>query len=115
MRYFKLLIWVLVSIILVIFALGNNQAVQVYLLPSTFTHTLVSRSIFSIPLFIVVYLALLIGVVFGFIFEYFREYKYRLDLRKNKKELRSLRIEVQELKLKTVNADLKTLSNLDKG
>lgn len=115
MRYFKLLIWVLVGIILVIFALGNNQAVQVYLLPSTFTNALVSRSIFSLPLFIVVYLALLIGVIFGFFFEYFREYKYRSNLRKNKKELSSLRAELQELKSKAIKADLETLSNLDKG
>ena len=113
MRYIKLLVWVLVGVLLIIFALGNNQTVQVYLFPDIFSNTLIDRSIFPMPLFIIVYLVLLIGVIFGFVFEYFRQYKYRLNLRKYKKEINSLRVEVQELKSKTANVDLKILNKLD--
>ena len=113
MRYVKLLVWVLVGVLLVIFALGNNQTVQVYLFPTFFKNTLIARSIFPMPLFIVIYLVLLIGVIFGFIFEYFRQYKYRLNLRKYKKEINSLQAKVQDLKSKTDNVDLKILNKLD--
>ena len=113
MRYIKLLAWILVGVLLVIFALGNNQTVQVYLFPNIFSNTWIARSIFPMPLFIIVYLVLLIGVIFGFVFEYFRQYKYRLNLRKYKKEVNSLRAEVQELKSKTANVDLKILNKLD--
>ena len=113
MRYIKLLVWVLVGVLLVVFALGNNQTVQVYLFPNIFSNTLIARSIFPMPLFIIVYLVLLIGVIFGFIFEYFRQYKYRLNLRKYKKEVNSLRAEVQELKSKTANVDLKILNKFE--
>jgi putative membrane protein len=113
LRYIKLLVWVLVGVLLVIFALGNNQTVQVYLVPDIFSNTLIDRSIFPMPLFIIVYLVLLIGVIFGFVFEYFRQYKYRLNLRIYKKEINSLRVEVQELKSKTANVDLKILNKLD--
>ena len=65
------------------------------------------------PLFIIVYVVLLIGVIFGFVFEYFRQYKYRLNLRKYKKEMNSLRAEVQELKSRTANVDLNILNKLN--
>ena len=107
MRYIKLLAWILVGVLLIIFALGNNQTVQVYLFPNIFSNTLIARSIFPMPLFIIVYVVLLIGVIFGFVFEYFRQYKYRLNLRKYKKEMNSLRAEVQELKSRTANVDLR--------
>ena len=113
MRYFKLVAWVLVGLLLFIFALGNNQTVQVYLFPNIFSNTLIARSIFPMPLFIIVYVVLLIGVIFGFVFEYFRQYKYRLNLRKYKKEMNSLRAEVQELKSRTANVDLNILNKLN--
>ena len=113
MRYIKLLAWILVGVLLIIFALGNNQTVQVYLFPNIFSNTLIARYIFPMPLFIIVYVVLLIGVIFGFVFEYFRQYKYRLNLRKYKRELNSLRAEVQELKSRTANVDLKILNKLD--
>ena len=113
MRYIKLLAWILVGVLLVIFALGNNQTVQVYLFPNIFSNTLIARYIFPMPLFIIVYLVLLIGVIFGFVFEYFRQYKYRLNLRKYKRELNSLRAEVQELKSRTANVDLRILNKLN--
>ena len=113
MRYIKLLAWILVGVLLIIFALGNNQTVQVYLFPNIFSNTLIARYIFPMPLFIIVYLVLLIGVIFGFVFEYFRQYKYRLNLRKYKRELNSLRAEVQELKSRTANVDLNILNKLN--
>ena len=113
MRYIKLLAWILVGVLLIIFALGNNQTVQVYLFPNIFSNTLIARSIFPMPLFIIVYLVLLIGVIFGFVFEYLRQYKYRLNLRKYKKEMNSLRAEVQELKSRTANVDMKILNKLE--
>ena len=113
MRYIKLLAWILVGVLLIIFALGNNQTVQVYLFPNIFSNTLIARSIFPMPLFIIVYVVLLIGVIFGFVFEYFRQYKYRLNLRKYKKEMNSLRAEVQELKSRTANVDLNILNKLN--
>ena len=113
MRYIKLLAWVLVGVLFVIFALGNNQTIQVYLFPNIFSNTMIPRSLFPMPLFIIIYLVLLIGVIFGFVFEYFRQYKYRLNLRKYKKEMNSLRAEVQELKSRTANVDLKILNKLD--
>ena len=113
MRYFKLLVWVLIGVVLFIFALGNNETVQVYLFPEIFSNTWMVRSIFPMPLFIIVYLVLLIGVIFGFVFEYFRQYKYRLNLRKYKEEMSSLRIEINELKSKTANVDFKIPNRLD--
>lgn len=106
MKYIKFLILNLVAIMLIIFAISNNQIIEVRILPDNFGGVLGLKSIYSLPFFVIIYPTLVIGLLLGFFFEFFRERKYRVNLRKANKDIKFLQSEKKKLKLKSNNSDI---------
>lgn len=113
MRYIKLLVAALVGSLLIIFGLSNTETVVLKLLPENFERVGFVSGRYVLPIFLLVYLAMLTGIVFGIVYEFFRERKYRLKLRQNEKELRLLRKKIIKLNSNKVAGDTEILNILD--
>ena len=83
------------------------------LLPENFEWVGFVSGRYVLPIFLLVYLAMLTGIVFGIVYEFFRERKYRLKLRQNEKELRLLRKKIMKLNSNKVAGDTEILNILD--
>jgi uncharacterized integral membrane protein len=106
-------VWALVGLVLIFFGLSNTETVVLNLLPENFDGVGFVSSRYVLPIFLLVYLAILTGILFGIVYEYFREHKYRLKLRQNEKELRLLRKKINELNSNKVIGDTEILNILD--
>ena len=113
LRYIKLLAAALVGSLLIIFGLSNTETVVLKLLPENFEWVGFVSGRYVLPIFLLVYLAMLTGIVFGIVYEFFRERKYRLKLRRKEKELRLLRKKIKELNSNNVAGDTEILNILD--
>lgn len=96
MRYIKYFILAVFMAVLVLVALANRGAVSVALLPKglpyaeTFTR--------DVPMFVVIFAAIGVGLLLGYVMEYFREHKYRRQAAVKNREAAQLASEVAALK-----------------
>ncbi len=101
MRYLRYLFLALVGIILVTVALANRQPVTLHVVPEDLLTLLPVANEFSLPLFLVIFGGIVVGLLIGFVWEYFREYKLRADASRRKREMNRLEREVKGLRDKT--------------
>lgn len=85
-----------VLLVLVLLAMANRDAVEVALLPDGMP--LATDLRLTVPLFGIVFAALLFGLLLGIFFEYFREHKQRRDANQTRREANKLANEVERLK-----------------
>ena len=114
LRYLKFLIWTLVGLILILFALSNNQTVEIHVLPDNFGSSSGLKSIYSLPLFVVLYVFLALGLFLGFFFEFFRERKHRVNLKQANKDIKLLQSEMEKLKSSNLGSDSEILNLIDR-
>ena len=98
MRYLRYIFLVVVGLVLVTLAVTNRESVTVRLLPEGFGNATGLGYSATVPLFVVIFAALLMGVVLGFVWEWFREHKFRVEAAAKKKEATKLRAEVTRLR-----------------
>lgn len=98
MRYIRYVFLALVAIILVIVAMANRQGVTLRLLPEGMAGFLGFTWSTTLPLFIIVFAGLALGLVVGFVWEWLREYQYRAAARAERREKERLAREVERLK-----------------
>ena len=114
LKYLKFLIWTLVGLILILFAISNNQTIEIRILPDSFGSSSGLKSYYSLPLFVILYAALVFGLSLGFFFEYFRERKHRVKLMQVNKDLKLLRSEMKNLKSNNLDGDSEILNLIDR-
>lgn len=114
MKYLKLLILTIVGIILIIFAISNNQIIEVRILPDNFGGFAGLKPIYSLPFFVILYPTLVLGLLLGFFFEYFRERKYRVKLKQANKDIKFLQSEKKKLKSRNSDGDSGILNLIDR-
>ena len=114
MKYIKFLLLTIIGIVLIIFAISNNQIIEVRILPDNFVGVLGLKSTYSLPFFVILYLALVLGLLLGFFFEYFRERKYRVKLKQANKDIKFLQSEKKKLKSKNSDGDSAILNLIDR-
>ncbi|MEO8530151.1 MAG: LapA family protein [Deltaproteobacteria bacterium] len=98
MRYLKYLFLIVVGLVLITLAVTNRESVTVRLLPEGLGNATGFGFTATMPLFVVIFAALLAGVILGFVWEWFREHKFRVEAATKKKEATKLRAEVSRLK-----------------
>ena len=101
MKYIRYIFLILIAIVLLTLSVANRQFVTLHLLPGDLSAVFGISGSISVPLFLVVFGGILAGLVIGFVWEYMREYKFRRDVSKGRKEVRKLEREVAALKEKT--------------
>ncbi|MGB4826835.1 MAG: LapA family protein [Paracoccaceae bacterium] len=98
LRYLRLLFIGVTGLLLLVIALANRASVPVRLLPedvSTFLGRTVS---WQVPLFLIILAAVALGVLIGFVWEWFREMRIRSDARGKTREVARLERELAVLR-----------------
>ncbi|MGR3492971.1 MAG: lipopolysaccharide assembly protein LapA domain-containing protein [Shimia sp.] len=101
MRIIKLIILGVIALALVLFALANRTMVEIATVPDAMlTLPLVGDLAITVtvPLFLVLFGGVAIGVIIGYIWEWLREYKHRAAVTRKEREKRELEREVKRLK-----------------
>ncbi len=96
MRYLRYSFYAVLMVVLVMLALANREIVTLAVLPEQLS------SIFPVsiqlPMFVVIMLSMLAGLLVGYVLEYFREHKQRREAAVRKREVDVLAREVDALK-----------------
>lgn len=95
-RFIGWFILIPICAILIIFALANRQVVALHFDPTSTLNPIFAN--IELPLFIIIYAMLFIGVIFGGIAVWFTQGKFRKECRTLSKKTTSLEIKVEELK-----------------
>ena len=96
MRYSRYRFYAVLMLVLVMLAVANREIVTLAVLPEQLS-TLFPASI-QLPMFVVILLSMLAGLLIGYVLEYFREHKQRREAAVKKREVESLAREVDTLK-----------------
>jgi len=102
-----------VGVVLVTVALANRQAVTLHMVPDELSVLIPVGNEVSLPLFLVILGSIVVGLLIGFVWEYFREYKHRADASRRKREMNKLEREVKGLRDKTGEGKDDVLALLD--
>lgn len=98
MRYIRWGFMAVLGMALVAVAFGNRDFVALRLLPAEIEPLVGFSWSIELPLFIVVFLSIIAGLVIGFIWEWIREAGLRGEAARNKSEVGALKREVHKLK-----------------
>ena len=98
MKYLRYGIEVLIAIVLISLALANRGSVTVKLLPEGLEEILKFNTSVTLPLFLVILAGILVGLLIGFVWEWRREHKHRVEARRTDREAHQLKREVTKLK-----------------
>lgn len=98
MRVIRLAFVILLAVILIGLALANRQFVTVGLFPAQFGQYLGGSWSLTLPAFVVIFLAILFGVLIGFVWEWLREASIRAEAGRKTQQVARLEREVAELR-----------------
>ncbi|MEM6939402.1 MAG: lipopolysaccharide assembly protein LapA domain-containing protein [Pseudomonadota bacterium] len=98
MRYIRYLCILVFAAALISVALANRQSVTLQLLPKDLPIEFAVNPTIELPLFIVILASIIVGLLVGFVWEWFREYGIRADAARQGREKRRLEREVARLK-----------------
>ncbi|MEM7438311.1 MAG: LapA family protein [Pseudomonadota bacterium] len=101
MKYIKYLFLAIIGLVLMVFALANRGAVTLRLMPEELASVLDMSASISLPLFVVMFLGIVAGLLIGFVWEWLREFSQRRELARKEREVHRLEREVRVLKAKT--------------
>lgn len=88
MRYIKYALLAIITIAILVVSLANREMVSLVLLPETVAQPLGFNASINLPLFIVIFISVAAGLLLGIIMEWIREYRFRAEGARTKKELR---------------------------
>ncbi|TQM93121.1 lipopolysaccharide assembly protein LapA domain-containing protein [Roseinatronobacter monicus] len=97
MAYLRYGFAALVALVFVTIALANRSIVTVKLLPDTLASLTGIDVSVSLPLFILLGLGITIGLLLGFVWEWFREYGYRAEAARLRRESEEMRSELKRV------------------
>jgi uncharacterized integral membrane protein len=96
MRSLKILLLALILVVLVVLAVANRGPVTLNLLPEGMNR--VMPLAVQLPLFVVILLSVVAGMVVGYLFEWLREHKHRRQAVRNARQAERLEREVGRLR-----------------
>ncbi|MFV0335617.1 MAG: lipopolysaccharide assembly protein LapA domain-containing protein [Tropicimonas sp.] len=115
MRYIRYLLLGLIVAGLVVVAMANREVVTVTVLPGALERLVNWNYAISLPLFIVVFGGVAVGLLIGYLFEWLREHKHRVEATKRQKQVKTLNREVTRLKTDTAQGKDDVLAILDEA
>ena len=98
LRYLRLLFIAATGLALLVLALANRAAVPVRLLPEDVGALLGLDHVWELPLFLVILASVALGVLIGFVWEWFREMRIRSTARGKTREVSRLERELAVLR-----------------
>ena len=98
MKTLKYVFWAIVAVVLVLVGLANRDATTLQAMPTAFADLFGISPQITLPLFIVIFLAVGAGLLLGLVWEWIREYPERVEARARAREIDRLRAEVTKLR-----------------
>ncbi|SFG42535.1 Uncharacterized integral membrane protein [Palleronia marisminoris] len=98
MRVVKFVVLAIIAVLLIMVALANAQAVTLRLLPEAMGGFLGLTWAVTLPMFVVILGAVVIGLLIGFVVEFAREHKHRAAARHERREREALEREVGDMR-----------------
>ncbi len=98
MRYIRYAFLAIQAIILVSVALANRGIVTLQLLPADLSILLGMQETMQLPLFIVIFGGIVVGLLIGFVWEWLREHKHRAEAARRQAEVKRLERELRRVK-----------------
>ena len=100
MRLMRTIFLLCLAIFLFLISLANSQKVIIHLLPENLLSLFAINIVLNVPLFLVFFSGIFIGLVIGFVWEWLREYKFRVEANHFQKRLSIAENELSELQVK---------------
>ena len=97
-RTFRYILIVLLGIALLTVAMANRGMVLVRLLPDDLALSIGGARAVEVPLFVVIFAGIVVGLLIGFVWEWFREMKHRSTASVKSREVSRLERELAVLK-----------------
>ena len=113
MKTIRYAFWAIVAVCLILVGLANRGAVTVKAMPTAFSDLLGISPTIELPLFIVIFAGVGIGLLIGFLWEWVREHRIRADARAKSREVDALKREVATLKTKSTKDGDDVLALID--
>lgn len=104
MKTIRYAFWAIVGLCLVLVGLANREIVTVRAMPQQIAEFFGISPDLSLPMFVVILVAVGVGLLIGFLWEWVREHRIRVEGRAKAREAVSLRREVDQLKSAAVGA-----------
>lgn len=98
MKYIRYAILGAIAVVLISVALANRQAVELALLPEGLAEIAGMNFAVTLPLYAVIFAGIAVGLLIGFLWEWRREHKHRVEMRRQSREASKLKREVKKLK-----------------
>ncbi|MEO8241501.1 MAG: LapA family protein [bacterium] len=113
-RVFRYLFLLVVAVFLLLVASANRELVTVHLLPVDVAALLRMDWTVDVPVFVVLFGGIVIGLLVGFVWEWLREYKHRRVASTKTRQVTKLERELATLKDQTSLPDDDVLALLEK-
>ena len=98
MRYIRYLCIAIFAVALIAIAVANRNFVEIKLLPEELANMFALAPRVELPLFLIIYGGILIGLLVGFVWEWIREHGQRAEAARTAREMRRMEREIQRLK-----------------
>lgn len=98
MKTIRYSFWAVVGLCLIVIGLANRDVVTVRAMPEALGDLLGVTPDVPLPLFVVIFISVGVGLMIGFLWEWVREHRIRADARGKAREVESLRREVDQLR-----------------
>lgn len=115
MSYIRYTFWAIVAICLIIVGVANRGIVTVRALPEALATPLGLSPDIELPLFMVIFAGVGIGLLIGFLWEWIREHRIRSDARVKARQVDALKREVDSLKTEKHEGKDEIVALLDKA
>lgn len=96
MKYLRYLVLLLIAIGLVAVALANREVVTLHMLPPDLAQLVGIDWTIRLPIFLVGFGGVVVGVLIGFVWEWLREHKHRAAAAAKAREVQQLKREVAQ-------------------
>ncbi|MDZ7905368.1 MAG: LapA family protein [Cypionkella sp.] len=98
MRYLRLFFLLVLALVLISLAMANRSLVTVSALPADFAALLGGNWALELPMFLVIFAAIAVGLLIGFVWEWLREHKHRATAAKSTKAVTKLERELAAMR-----------------
>lgn len=115
MHYIRYACIAVFAVALIAVALANRNMVTLKLLPDEIAGLFAVAPTVSLPLFIVIFGGILVGLLVGFVWEWMREHAVRAENAHNAREVRRLERELKRMKSEKHEGQDEVLALLDEA
>ncbi len=113
MRYLRYGFLAIVGLCLLVVALANRGMVGIKLLPEEMAAEVGQPFQYEMPLFVIIFASIAVGLLIGFVWEWFREHKHRAEARLQKREKEKLARQVRGMRAEKSQGQDDVLALLD--